>query len=88
MRWTSWVAVVLLNVPGQINAVPSGTSVFKRETKSHSARGFEVPVSRLESVFALVSPIRLQCQNWYYKEVRSVWPDIFFESDETLVVGP
>lgn len=67
MRWTSWVTAVSLNEPGQINAAASGTSEFNRERKSHGARGSEVPVDRLESsVFALVSPVRLQYQIRYY----------------------
>ena len=60
----NWVAPVWINERGQMNAAPLGMSDFNREVKSHGARGSEGPVSRLElSVFALVSPVRLQCQN-------------------------
>ena len=61
---------------------------FNRETKTYGARRSEFPVGRLESsVFALVSSVHLQCQNRCYKEVESVWLDIFLENYETLVIG-
>ena len=77
-----------INVPGQINAAAPGPSEFDRETKNHGAGGSEVPVDQLESsVFTLVSPVRLQYQNRYYKEVESVWVDMFLGNDKALVVG-